>query len=348
MRFSLRHDSTMIDITENEIFNNLADVLKKIPPSAHVFFQNIFKLNLKQSIEVLSSGTTSQPHKSLLNPESSKLSSIKKNFTSSPQSTKTWLCGFSFSSYGAIKVASLCIQKNIDFIFIDYEHANYTLDQNYTEFYLSTTPSLIKLIQLNEKIQPLVRKIYLSGELVSNLDFEHAKRLYPNACVYQIYGTSESGQLAISDSYDFAPEQLTSSSLRITNDGEIEYLKHNNWVRTGDIIKKNESGRYQFIGRSDFSFKVGTNWIYPEYIETIFESHSLIKRALIYPRSVPLLGFATEATIEMSSQAIALPEVKILQILENDLRPKFQNFQWPVRFNFNKVILTESGKKKRY
>lgn len=112
---------------------------------------------------------------------------------------------------------------------------------------------------------------------------------------------SEMGELCISGrcvalGYPWLPEL---SKQRFT-DGGITY-------RTGDLVKRHETGGYEFLGRVDRQFKLHGRLICPEEVEYALLENELVKRAYVLPWQ---RGARTQlaAWVESTADANALRE----------------------------------------
>jgi benzoate-CoA ligase family protein len=55
------------------------------------------------------------------------------------------------------------------------------------------------------------------------------------------------------------------------------------WVRTGDLYRVSDDGRYRHLGRSDDCFKVKGMWVSPVEVEAALLSHDLVAEAAVVP-----------------------------------------------------------------
>lgn len=75
---------------------------------------------------------------------------------------------------------------------------------------------------------------------------------------------------AISPGYDGDPEQNAARFVQ-------------GWLRTDDVLRRDEDGFYYFRGRADDMFVVGGENVYPAEVETLIGSHPLVRQAAVVP-----------------------------------------------------------------
>jgi len=59
---------------------------------------------------------------------------------------------------------------------------------------------------------------------------------------------------------------------------------HGNWVRTGDLFREDEEGRFWYQGRADDLMKVGGIWVAPAEVEGCLLQHPLVAECAVVPR----------------------------------------------------------------
>ena len=67
------------------------------------------------------------------------------------------------------------------------------------------------------------------------------------------------------------------------NPAEMEKRLKDGWFNTGDILRRDETGWYYFIGRSDDMFVSSGHNIYPSEVEVMLERHGDIEQAIVVP-----------------------------------------------------------------
>ena len=62
-----------------------------------------------------------------------------------------------------------------------------------------------------------------------------------------------------------------------------EVLTSDGWYISGDIVRRDETGAYYFVGRADDMFVCGGENIYPGEVEALLERHADIIQACVVP-----------------------------------------------------------------
>jgi long-chain acyl-CoA synthetase len=75
---------------------------------------------------------------------------------------------------------------------------------------------------------------------------------------------------------------------RFTSDG---------WLRTGDLVRRDEQGYVYFVGRKDDMINCGGENIYPKEVETILLSHPTVAEVCVVAAPHPLKGQAPVAWV---------------------------------------------------
>lgn len=77
----------------------------------------------------------------------------------------------------------------------------------------------------------------------------------------------------------------------------------NGWLNTGDILRRDASGWYYFVGRADDMFVTGGENIYPCDVETMLEQHPNIMQAVVVPAPNTLKAHVPHAFIVLRAGA---------------------------------------------
>jgi long-chain acyl-CoA synthetase len=67
------------------------------------------------------------------------------------------------------------------------------------------------------------------------------------------------------------------------NPDEMEKRLKDGWFNSGDILRRDETGWYYFIGRSDDMFVSSGHNIYPSEVEVMLERHADVEQAVVVP-----------------------------------------------------------------
>jgi acyl-CoA synthetase (AMP-forming)/AMP-acid ligase II len=142
------------------------------------------------------------------------------------------------------------------------------------------------------------------------------KQAFPGAAVSYIYGTTEAGPVMFGPHPDgrHQPDmalgwprpdvevRLVGPDGRDADEGMLwirtpanmtgylnlpektrEVLTPDGWYISGDILRRDETGAYYFVGRADDMFVCGGENIYPGEVETVLERHPDIVQACVVP-----------------------------------------------------------------
>jgi long-chain acyl-CoA synthetase len=77
------------------------------------------------------------------------------------------------------------------------------------------------------------------------------------------------------------------------------------WMRTGDLMRRDEQGYCYFCGRTDDMISVGGENVYPKEVETIVLSHPAVADVAVVPVAHPVKGQAPVAFVVLKAGARA-------------------------------------------
>lgn len=115
------------------------------------------------------------------------------------------------------------------------------------------------------------------------------------------------------------------------------------WFATGDLGRRDASGRVYICGRRKTLINVGGMKVFPEEVEAVLDAHPKVQRSLVEARLHPLYGEVPVA------RYIAAPEgAPTAMELRNHLRAHLAGYKIPLMFNaVPELPLTASGKLRR-
>jgi benzoate-CoA ligase len=118
------------------------------------------------------------------------------------------------------------------------------------------------------------------------------------------------------------------------------------WVRTGDIYRRDEEGFYWFEGRGDDLFKVKGMWVFPAEVEDALSSHPDVQEAAAAPRA-DADGFnSVVAFVVLKSGA---PGEEAAERLKAHLSATLPPYKCPSEFRFTDALpRTATGKLQRF
>jgi long-chain acyl-CoA synthetase len=89
------------------------------------------------------------------------------------------------------------------------------------------------------------------------------------------------------------------------------------WMRTGDLMRRDEQGYCYFSGRTDDMINVGGENVYPKEVETVVLSHPAVADVAVVPAVHPVKGQAPVAFVVLKAGATATEDAIKRHSLEN-------------------------------
>ena len=115
------------------------------------------------------------------------------------------------------------------------------------------------------------------------------------------------------------------------------------WFATGDLGRRDESGRVFICGRKKTLINVGGMKVFPEEVEALLNTHPKVQRALVEARLHPLYGEVPVCRFIASAEG-----APTAMELRNHLRAHLAAYKIPLMFSaVPELPLTASGKLKR-
>jgi benzoate-CoA ligase family protein len=119
------------------------------------------------------------------------------------------------------------------------------------------------------------------------------------------------------------------------------------WVRTGDIYRRDEAGNYWFEGRSDDMFKVKGLWIAPVEIEEALLACAEVAEAAVVPGADDDGMTTVVAYVKLKSGHA--PDGSTTESLLNQVAARLPAYKRPAQIHFvNELPRTATGKLQRY
>src|SRR2546430_4958301 len=161
-----------------------------------------------------------------------------------------------------------------------------------------------------------VRAVRMGSAPTTQQLIDAVKKAFPGAAVSYIYGTTEAGPVMFGPHRDgrYQPDlalgwprsdvevRLVSPDGSDADEGMLwirtpanmtgylnlpdktrEVLTSDGWYLSGDILRRDETGAYYFVGRADDMFVCGGENIYPGEVEALLERHADIIQACVVP-----------------------------------------------------------------
>jgi long-chain acyl-CoA synthetase len=187
--------------------------------------------------------------------------------------------------------------------------------------FLTSVPTMLALILRERDVLARtdlssVRAVRMGSAPTTQQLIDAVKQVFPGAAVSYIYGTTEAGPVMFGPHPDGRPQpdlalgwprpgvevRLVDSDGRDADEGMLwirtpanmtgylnlpdrtkEVLTSDGWYISGDVLRRDATGAYYFVGRADDMFVCGGENIYPGEIEAMLERHPDIIQACIVP-----------------------------------------------------------------
>ncbi|MCX8100312.1 MAG: AMP-binding protein [Geminicoccaceae bacterium] len=208
--------------------------------------------------------------------------------------------------------------------------------------HLTGVPTLFaRILEERELLDRLdlscVRAVAVGSAPVPDALFEAISRQFPNAFVHQSYGLTEGGPVMLGPPIDGRPIPVGScgvpwpegevrlvgadgrpgdlGELWVKNPGVTPGYRNlpeidrerivEGWLRTGDLFRRDASGFYYFMGRTDDMFVCGGENVYPIEVESLLLRHPAVSEACVVPVPYRDKGEAPAAMVALKKGARA-------------------------------------------
>jgi acyl-CoA synthetase (AMP-forming)/AMP-acid ligase II len=112
------------------------------------------------------------------------------------------------------------------------------------------------------------------------------------------------------------------------------------WLRTGDLLRRVGDGSYEFVGRSDDTYKSGGYNVYPREVEIALEEHPDVAGVIVVGAPDPLFGATGHAFVAERSRTGLTVEA-----LDQHCRHRLANYKIPRRYTIlPELPLLRNGK----
>jgi acyl-CoA synthetase (AMP-forming)/AMP-acid ligase II len=207
--------------------------------------------------------------------------------------------------------------------------------------FLTSVPTMLALIlrepeALARTDLSSVRAVRMGSAPTTQQLIDAVKQAFPGAAVSYIYGTTEAGPVMFGPHPDGRSKpdlalgwprpqvevRVVGSDGGEADEGMLwirtpanmtgylnlpektrEVLTPDGWYISGDIVRRDETGAYYFVGRADDMFVCGGENIYPGEIETLLERHPDIIQACVVPIPDEIKGEKPFAFVVASPQS---------------------------------------------
>ena len=202
---------------------------------------------------------------------------------------------------------------------------------------LAATPTYLRALTASLSASDASPQITLTGIFSGGETFDTElgkvlKTTFPGAMCHNIYASTETGVLLISNDATFTiPEELR-SLIKITTDGELlvhrslcadpkQTLPEGDWFATGDVVEWLAENRLAFISRTTEMINAGGYKINPEEVEAALREYPGVTDAQVYGRPSKIAGALVVADVLREDTADnTLFEEKINRFLKERLQ----------------------------
>lgn len=189
-----------------------------------------------------------------------------------------------------------------------------------------------------------LRRVYYGGMPCTPEVQAAARRIFPNAGLVQIYGSTETGMATVlrasdhADYWRYTGREALLSEVRVVDEnardvpqggvgevitrqamlGMLEYWRNpeataetvrNGWIHSGDLARVEPNGFISIVDRiKDVIISGGEN-VYPKEVETVLLAHPAITDAAAFGVPHPIYGEAVVAAVVSSGGPIDVAEV---------------------------------------
>jgi acyl-CoA synthetase (AMP-forming)/AMP-acid ligase II len=188
-----------------------------------------------------------------------------------------------------------------------------------------------------------LRQIRSASSHISQKLADTVKRYFPNASIFNSYGTTEVGPALFAPHPDGIPRPATSvgypakgikyrivdgilqikSPSMILNNNKNQSFTEDGFFITNDLFKVDDNGFYYFLGRADDMFKCGGNSVYPTQVEEILESHPAVLSAAVIGIEDDIKGYKPYAFVVVRKDT-TIDELELKQYVL-DQGPAYQH-----------------------
>lgn len=218
--------------------------------------------------------------------------------------------------------------------------------------HLSATPTFYKMLQPYDCSFEGVQKISIGGERSTPLLHQQLHTLFPNARLYNLFGTTEAGTLFASEDDCF---HLPATIAHLIRFEDNEMLLHRtlladhsflgpaeDWYQTGDKVAICKEGGFQFVGRKKDTVNVAGYRVNLIEIEAVLERIPGIQQYRVYGRKNSVTGHIICCEISVINPSLEVAQVKKI------LNERLQAFKVPRIIKIvDQISLTASGKVKK-
>lgn len=193
--------------------------------------------------------------------------------------------------------------------------------------YISGTPTFYRMLAPFDFAISSVKSVTLNGEKSTLGLINEVKKIFPNARIRNIYGSTEAGPLMSSETDIFTVPLRLRDKLKVLDEelffhhtivsnsvGQLE------WYPSGDLVEVlgEDPLRMRFISRKSRVINVGGHNVNPQHIEELLLEYPGIKDARVYGKENALIGQLLQAELVLID-GYEYTEVEILDKMRSQL-----------------------------
>ena len=243
---------------------------------------------------------------------------------------------------------SILNSNSLIYCFDSYGEKLYQLIEKYAINCFSATPTFYRN-NFSRKKHISVKYATLGGEKSDKKIIDLLKQLFPYAKILNIYASTESGAILISDSEFFYFKKINPKKIKIIKN-EIHINKKyvgqssqitDKWFSTGDYIEKLDSNRFLIKGRVSNTINVGGYRVSLDEIEDVIRASDFVIDCYVYSRENSIIG-------NLICANVVLKEVGQLDVLKTYLKNNLTNYKYPRKIIVKDTISMNKNGKKEY
>ena len=216
--------------------------------------------------------------------------------------------------------------------------------------YLSATPTFYRMLAPFDFVAETVKSVTLNGEKSTMVLIEQVKKVFPNARIRNIYGSTEVGPLMSSETDTFVVPERLKNAVKVS---EAELFFHQSivsksipnqeWYPSGDLVEivTDEPLTVKFVSRKSRILNVAGENVNPQHIEEALQEISGIQDARVWGKPHPLIGNLLVAEVQKLNGS----EITEKDIMD-ELKKKLPSFKVPRIITFvDSTSVGRTGKK---
>jgi acyl-coenzyme A synthetase/AMP-(fatty) acid ligase len=217
--------------------------------------------------------------------------------------------------------------------------------------HLSATPTFFRMLQLSGMLLIGVQSVTLGGEASDGKLVERLRPIFPNARIHNVFATTETGTLLITDGVVFCVPpsmgdllRVDAGTLRVHQSLLGRFGMTSEWYDTGDLVEILGSNplRFRFVGRDHDIINVGGEKVRPAEVQSVLESHPAVGAARVFGKRNSVTGQLLCADVVWRGQVASEPE------LREHLRRHLPAYKIPrIIRAVERIEMTRTGKAKR-